>query len=58
MSRLPSLASGHSSWRPEIPLGADGPLALVNLRYALAPENNFMSVSNVQSVGLMLGLGF
>ncbi|HVZ33717.1 MAG TPA: hypothetical protein VG963_14900, partial [Polyangiaceae bacterium] len=41
-----------------IPLGAGGPLALVNLRYALSPENNFMSVSNVQSVGWMLGLGF
>lgn len=43
----------------EIPFGRNAPVALVNLRYSFAPAAEFRNiVSNVQSFGLMLGIGF
>lgn len=43
----------------EIPLGRYAPVALLNVRYSFAPEAEFRSlVTNVQSIGMMLGVGF
>lgn len=43
----------------EIPFGHNAPVALVNVRYSFAPAAEFRNiVSNVQSFGLMLGIGF
>jgi hypothetical protein len=43
----------------EIPFGHNAPVALVNLRYSFAPAAEFRNiVTNVQSFGLMLGIGF
>ena len=43
----------------EIPFGRNAPVALVNLRYSFAPAAEFRNiVTNVQSFGLMLGIGF
>lgn len=43
----------------EIPLGRYAPVALLNLRYSFAPEAEFRSlVTNVQSLSMMLGVGF
>jgi hypothetical protein len=43
----------------EIPLGRYAPVALVNLRYSFAPEAEFRNlVTNVQSISMMLGVGF
>jgi hypothetical protein len=43
----------------QIPFGRNAPAALVNLRYSMSPAAEFRnSVSNVQSIGMMLGLGF
>jgi len=43
----------------EIPTGRHSPVALVNVRYSVAPVAEFgQKVSNVQSLGLMLGIGF
>jgi hypothetical protein len=42
-----------------IPFDGGGPSALVNLRYSTSPAAEFRSiVSNVQSLSLMLGIGF
>lgn len=43
----------------EIPFGRNAPVALVNLRYSFAPAAEFRNiVTNVQSFGLLLGIGF
>jgi hypothetical protein len=42
----------------EVPMGRNAPVALVNVRYSVAPAAEFRNVSNVQSLGLMLGIGF
>jgi hypothetical protein len=43
----------------EIPFGRHAPVALVNLRYSFSPAAEFRDVvTNVQSLGLMLGIGF
>jgi hypothetical protein len=43
----------------EIPFGRNAPVALANLRYSFAPAAEFRNiVSNVQSFGLLLGIGF
>jgi hypothetical protein len=43
----------------QIPFGRNAPAALVNLRYSMSPAAEFRhSVSNVQSIGMLLGLGF
>lgn len=42
-----------------IPFGRNAPSAIVNLRYSVSPAAEFLaSVTNVQSLGLMLGIGF
>ena len=43
----------------QIPFGRNAPSALVNLRYSFSPAAEFRnSVSNVQSLGMMIGVGF
>jgi len=43
----------------QVPLGRYAPIALVNLRYVNTPAQEFLGqVSNVQSLGLLLGIGF
>jgi hypothetical protein len=43
----------------EIPLGRYAPVLLFNVRYSFSPEAEFRSaVTNVQSLGFMLGMGF
>lgn len=43
----------------EIPLGRYAPVALLNVRYSFSPEAEFRSVvTNVQSISMMLGIGF
>jgi hypothetical protein len=43
----------------EIPLGRYAPVALLNVRYSFSPEAEFRNtVSNVQSLGFMVGIGF
>jgi outer membrane protein W len=43
----------------EIPFGHNAPVALANLRYSFAPAAEFRNiVTNVQSFGLLLGIGF
>jgi hypothetical protein len=43
----------------EIPLGRYAPVALLNVRYSFSPEAEFRNtVTNVQSLGLMIGIGF
>ena len=42
-----------------IPFGRNAPSAIVNLRYSTSPAAEFLaSVENVQSLGLLLGIGF
>jgi hypothetical protein len=42
-----------------IPFEGGGPSAVVNLRYSTSPAAGFGSiVTNVQSLGLLLGIGF
>jgi hypothetical protein len=43
----------------QVPMGRYAPIALVNLRYVNTPAQEFLGqVSNVQSLGLLLGIGF
>jgi hypothetical protein len=43
----------------QVPMGRNAPIALVNLRYVNTPAAEFLGqVSNVQSLGLLLGIGF
>jgi len=43
----------------QVPLGRYAPIALVNPRYVNTPAQEFLGqVSNVQSLGLLLGIGF
>jgi hypothetical protein len=43
----------------EIPFGAYAPVGLVNLRYSVSPAAEFRnSVTNVQALSLLLGIGF
>jgi hypothetical protein len=43
----------------QIPFGPNAPAVLVNFRYSMSPAAEFRhSVSNVQSIGMLLGLGF
>jgi hypothetical protein len=43
----------------EIPFGRNAPVALANLRYSVSPAADFLGVvDDVQSLGLLVGLGF
>jgi hypothetical protein len=43
----------------EVPFGRSAPVVLLNVRYSLAPALEFRdAVSNVQTLGLMIGIGF
>jgi hypothetical protein len=43
----------------EVPFGRNAPVALLNVRYSVAPAVEFRdAVSNVQTLGLIIGIGF
>jgi hypothetical protein len=43
----------------EVPFGRDAPVALLNVRYSVAPAAEFRdAVSNVQTLGMLIGIGF
>jgi hypothetical protein len=43
----------------EVPFGHDAPVALLNVRYSVAPAVEFrQAVSNAQTLGMLIGIGF
>jgi hypothetical protein len=43
----------------EVPFGRDAPVAMLNVRYSVAPAAEFRdAVSNVQTLGMIIGIGF